>query len=349
MPSNSLPKVLVTGGAGFFGSLLVEQLLARGHSCVILDIADDAVVPPAARYIPCDIRDADGVRAACRDIDIIQHNVAQVPLAKDNKAFESVNIDGVRNLLQAASEAGVKKVVYTSSSAVYGVPRQNPVLETHEPKPEEPYGVAKYRGELLCHEFTRKGLDVSIVRPRTIMGHGRLGIFQILFEWIREGRNVPVLGNGANLYQFVHAHDLARACILAGERPGGKIYNCGATEFGSMRSVLEDLCKHAGTGSKVVSVPMGLATFGMNVTSLLGLSPLGPYHSLMYGRSMYFDSTEARQQLGWEPRYSNNEMFRETYDWYIANRESVMRNVHGHSPHRSPLKQGVLGIVKRVI
>ena len=74
-----------------------------------------------------------------------------------------------------------------------------------------------------------------MTRPRTIMGHGRLGIFQILFEWIREGYNIPVLGRGDNVYQFVHADDLAEACILAAARPGPTTYNCGALRPGTMR------------------------------------------------------------------------------------------------------------------
>ena len=126
--------------------------------------------------------------------------------------------------------------------------------------------------------------------------------FKFLFEWISEGTNVPVLGDGKNVYQFIHSDDMADACILAGNSKGSATYNCGAEEFGSMREVLEDLCEYAGTGSKVVSVPMGLAVAGMNITSKLGLSPLGPYHSLMYGRSMYFDISKAEVRIRLETK-----------------------------------------------
>ena len=122
------------------------------------------------------------------------HNVAQVPLAKDKALFQSVNVRGTQNMLEAARGEGVAKVVYTSSSAVFGAPRNNPVTEDTPPAPGEAYGRAKHDGEALCRQYAERGLDVTIIRPRTIMGHGRLGIFQILFEWIREGRNVPVLG-----------------------------------------------------------------------------------------------------------------------------------------------------------
>ena len=86
--------------------------------------------------------------------------------------------------------------------------------------PVEEYGRAKLAGETLCWEYGRKGLDVSIVRPCTIVGHGRLGIFQILFEWIYQGKNIPVLSDGKNTYQFVHADDLAEACIQASTLKG---------------------------------------------------------------------------------------------------------------------------------
>jgi nucleoside-diphosphate-sugar epimerase len=339
---------LITGGAGYFGSLLLRKLLEKGYDCTIFDLNDAEDRPASVKFIQGDIRDYSAVLAACEGIDVIHHNVAQVPLAKDKDAFHTVNYNGTDNLLRAALAAQVGKVVHTSSSAIFGIPDKNPVTETTPPRPGEAYGQAKYDGEKLCHSYVERGLDVSIIRPRTIMGHGRLGIFQILFEWIYEGYNVPVFGKGDNIYQFVHADDLAEACILAGERPGSATYNCGAEKFGSMREVLEALCRHANTGSKVSSVPMAPAVLGMKITSALGLSPLGAYHSLMYGNSMYFDISKAKQELGWTPKFSNNEMFIESYDWYIAHRQAVMTATTG-SHHRRGVKQGVLSLVKRIL
>lgn len=341
-------KALITGGAGYFGSLLLQKLLEKNYECVIFDLNDAEDRPESVEFIQGDIRDYAAVLAACEGVNVIHHNVAQVPLAKDKEAFHTVNYNGTENLLRAALEAGVEKVVHTSSSAIFGIPDKNPVTEETMPRPGEAYGKAKYEGELLCRKYVDKGLDVSIIRPRTIMGHGRLGIFQILFEWIHEGANVPVFGKGDNIYQFVHADDLAEACILAGEKKGSETYNCGAEQFGSMRQVLEALCKHANTGSKVTGVPMMPAVIGMKLTSALGLSPLGAYHSLMYGNSMYFDITKAKQDLGWTPKFSNEEMFVESYEWYIKHRETVMSATTG-SHHRRGVKQGVLGLVKKIL
>ena len=344
----STTNVLITGGSGYFGSLLRDRLKARGDAVRIFDLMDADDRPGDVGFARGDIRNEAQVNDACTGCEVIYHCVAQVPLAKDRHLFESVNIQGTENLLKAALAAKARKVIYVSSSAVFGAPKTNPVTEKTPPSPAEAYGRAKLEGETLCAKYSALGLDVSIIRPRTIMGHGRLGIFQILFEWIRTGYNVPVLGRGDNIYQFVHADDLADACILAAARPGAATYNCGTDRFGTMREVLEHLCAHAKTGSKVRSVPMAPATMLMNLTSALGLSPLGPYHALMYGRSLYFDITKAKTELGWKPRFSNDDMFTHSYDWYLKNRENILRS-HGASHHRSAVKQGVLGVMKHVL
>jgi nucleoside-diphosphate-sugar epimerase len=341
-------RALITGGSGYFGSVLRDRLLARGSRVRVFDLADAADRAINVEFVAGDIRDPARVKVACDECDVVYHCVAQVPLAKDRKLFHSVNVEGTEVLLEAAAAAHVAKVIYVSSSAVFGVPESNPVSERTDPAPAEAYGQAKLEGEHLCTRFADRGLDVSIIRPRTIMGHGRLGIFQILFEWIRTGCNIPVLGHGDNIYQFVHADDLAEACILAASRPGATIYNCGTDRFGRMREVLEHLCAHAATGSQVKNVPMAPAVLLMKLTSALALSPLGPYHALMYGRSLYFDITKARTELGWQPRFSNNDMFVQSYEWYLAHREAVLQS-HGTSHHRSGVRQGALSLVKYLL
>ena len=300
-----IKKVLITGGSGYFGSVLISKLLDKGYECINFDISDPDEIDSKIKFIKGDIRDIQDVLKACDGVDIVHHNVAQVPLAKNDALFRSVNYEGVENIMRASLQNNVKKVVYTSSSAVFGVPKSNPVDDKAVPQPGESYGQAKYDGEKICHSYINKGLDISIVRPRTIMGHGRLGIFQILFEWIYKGQNVPVFNGGSNIYQFIHADDLADAIILsAAPNIKSGIFNCGADKYGSMRDALENLCDYAGSGSIVKGVPFALATFGMNLASSIGLSPLGDYHSLMYGRDMYFDITKARTELSWEPKTS---------------------------------------------
>ena len=115
-----------------------------------------------------------------------------------------------------------------------------------------------------------------------------------------------------------------------------------------MRQTLEALCRHAGTGSRIVGVPVRPAEIGMNITSKLGLSPLGAYHALAYGKSLFFDVSRAKNELGWRPAYSNEEMIIDSYEWYLRNRDKVLAAA-GPSPHRSSVKQGILGVVKRLL
>ena len=341
-----MKRALVTGGSGYFGEIMARRLLARGFQVRVFDLVDNADRPAEIELVRGDIRDPAAIRAACEGVELVHHNVAQVPLAKDTSLFWSVNLDGTRNLLDAVKATGVKKTVLVSSSAIYGVPSKNPVDETVQPAPREEYGRAKLAAEELARQrVARDGLDVSIVRPRTILGHGRLGIFQILFEWVRTGSNVFVLGKGDNRYQFVHADDLAEACLLAGEREGSSTYNEGAARFGTMRELLEGLVRHAGTKSRVRSLPVGPAVKLMELTSRWGLSPLGGYHSLMYGKEMFFDLSRTQAELNWSPRFSNHEMICESYDYYVKHREEILARADA-SHHRSPLKQGALKLLE---
>jgi nucleoside-diphosphate-sugar epimerase len=340
-------RILVTGGSGYFGSVLVDQALARGDEVRILDLN-----PPEPRpgttvdVVLGDVRDTDVVARACDGIDVVHHNVAQVPLARDRDLFWTVNVMGTANVLVAARDAGVSKVVATSSSAVYGIPDHNPVDESSPRRPLEAYGRAKLEAEALCAEAVAAGLDVTVVRPRTILGHGRLGIMAILFELVAEGAAVPVLDGGNNRYQLVHAEDLADACLRAGDRPGGLAYNIGASEFGTMRETLEALCRHAATGARVRSVPSVPARLAMRAATAVGAAPFAPYHWLLYGESLWFDTTAARRDLGWTPAHSNADMVIESYEWWRAHRDDL--DGPGRSHHQSPVRFGLLEVLKHL-
>jgi nucleoside-diphosphate-sugar epimerase len=337
-------KALVTGGSGHFGLLMVQELRRRGQDVRVLDLNDADDRPADVDVVLGDIRDPATVKRALDGVDVVYHNVAQVPLAKDPELFETVNVGGTKVLLDACAELGVRKVVHTSSSAIFGVPRANPVTETTPPSPAEAYGRAKLDAEQLCHAAVASGQDVSIIRPRTILGHGRLGIFTILFDFIEAGADVFVLGKGDNRYQFVHARDLADACIRAGARPGAETYNIGARDFGTMREALTALTAHAGTGSKVRSLPIGPTSLAMKLVSKAGLAPFAAYHWIMYSKSMWFDTTKAETELEWSSTASNTDMMIETYDWYVAHRRTLGGEERSH--HRKPVRAGVLGAAR---
>jgi nucleoside-diphosphate-sugar epimerase len=334
--------VLVTGGSGYFGTNVVERCLARGDEVRVLDLNPSE--SDAVEMVLADVRDLDAVQAASRGVDVVLHNVAQVPLAKDRDLFWSVNVTGTANVLLAARDQGVAKVVHTSTSAIYGIPDTNPVDEGTPPRPLEDYGHAKLEAERLCRVAVTDGLDVSIVRPRTILGPGRLGLMAILFELVAEGAPVFVFDGGHNRYQLIHSDDLADACLRAGDRPGASAYNVGATDFGTMRETLEALCEAAGTGSKVRSIPSSPARLAMRAMSGLRLGEFAPYHWLLYGESLWFDTTRAQTELGWQPVHSNASMVIASYEWFLSHRDDLA--AEGRSHHQSPLRLGALKVLR---
>jgi nucleoside-diphosphate-sugar epimerase len=168
----------------------------------------------------------------------------------------------------------------------------------------------------------------------------------VLFDFVADGAPVFVLGSGANRYQLVHANDLADACLRAADREGPATYNIGATEFGTMRETLQALVDHAGTGSHVRSLPIAPARAAMRVLSGPGLVPFAPYHWLLYGESLWFDTTRARTELGWHSEHSNAEMVIESYEWFLAHR-AELDATHG-SEHQSPARLGLLRLLKRL-
>jgi nucleoside-diphosphate-sugar epimerase len=338
-------RVLITGGSGYFGSVLAGLARSRGDEVRIFDLNPPEDGLDSVTYLPGDVRDRAALRAACDGVDVVLHNVAQVPLAKDRDLFWSVNVTGTANMLLAAREAGVGKVVHTSSSAIFGIPDSNPVTEETPGRPLEAYGRAKLEAECLCREAAGTGVDVTIIRPRTILGHGRLGIMAVLFELVAAGAPVYVLGGGRNRYQFVHADDLADACLRAAERDKPSIYNIGATTFGTMRETLQALVDHASTGSRVRSLPAGVARILMQAGATTGVLPFVPYHWLLYGESLWFDTTKAQTELGWEPRHSNASAVIESYEWFLAHRDSLPS---GGSHHQSPVRLGLLEVLKRL-
>ena len=170
----SMKRALVTGGSGFFGSVLVKSLLERGYEIKILDLYKDKELAKHCEYFQADIGDINSLLTAAKNCDIIHHNVAQVPLAKNKKLFLSVNLSGTENILNAALKNLVEKVVYTSSIAVFGIPESNPVRRDTKPRPLEAYGRAKYLAEKKCTEFKKKGCQCFDSKTKNNNGFGKI-------------------------------------------------------------------------------------------------------------------------------------------------------------------------------
>jgi nucleoside-diphosphate-sugar epimerase len=257
-----------------------------------------------------------------------------------------VNVEGAAVTLAAALEAGVKRAVLISSTAVYGVPKHHPIAEDAPLVGVGHYGESKIEAERVARDVGRRGLEVVILRPKTFIGPERLGVFEILFDWIREGRRIPILGDGSNRYQLLAVEDLVEATVAAAQaQVAGDTFNVGATEFGTVRSDLEALIAHAGSGSRLRPVPARPAELALRALELARLSPLAEWHYRTAHRDSFVDVSKAERLLGVTPQLSNEQALCETYDWYLANRDTLSA---AGVTHRVPWDQRALGVLKRL-
>jgi nucleoside-diphosphate-sugar epimerase len=338
----------ISGGAGFLGLHLARRLLADGHTARSLDLVplDEPGLERDVEELRGDVRDAAAARQLVEGADVLVHAAAALPIRGSRREIHSVNVDGTATLLAAAREAGVGRTLLVSSTAVYGVPETHPIDESAPLHGVGDYGRSKIEAEEVARDFSRRGLDVVVLRPKTFVGPERLGVFEILFDWIREGRRIPILGDGANRYQLLAVEDLVEAVIRAAEADvAGETLNVGATEFGTVRSDLEALIAHAGSSSRLRPVPARLAELALRALELARLSPLAEWHYKTAHRDSYVNVSKAQRLLGWEPQYSNVEALERTYDWYLANRDRFAR---AGTTHRVPWNQRALGLLRRI-
>jgi nucleoside-diphosphate-sugar epimerase len=335
-------KYAITGGAGFLGLHLARRLLADGHEVRTLDTAplDDAELERSVEELGGDVRDTDAVHRVCAGADIVVHAAAALPIQASRAWIRSVNIDGTANVLEAAQG----RVVFISSTAVYGVPEKHPIEEDDPLVGVGWYGESKIDAERLCRVAAA---ETVIVRPKTFVGPERLGVFEILFDWIREGRRIYTLGQGRNRYQLLAVEDLVEAIVRAATVPeaANDVFHVGAKEFGTVRSDLQALIDHAGSHSRLTPVPVKPAELILRALELLRVSPLAEWHYKTAHRDSFVEIAKAERVLGWEPRLSNEQALIETYDWYLENRGKV--GAAGVT-HRVPWNQQALGLLKKI-
>lgn len=348
--TDATPSLLVTGGTGFLGLHTCEYFHDLGWDVTAFDLKsfepEDEIT--GVDYVEGDVRDEAAVEDAIEGMDYVVHTAAALPLWDDDR-IRRTTIDGTRNVLWAAKDEGVKRVVYISSTAVYGTHDTHPITEESELDGVGPYGEAKIEAEKLCQDFHRQGMCVPILRPKTFIGPKRLGVFQVLFDWIEDGANVPLVGWGNNKYQLLHVKDLVRAVELMltheDDETVNDTFNIGADEFGRMKDDFQAPIDYANTGKRTVGTPAPLAIVALRVLDRLNLSPLYAWVYETAHEDSYV-SVEKLKRLGWEPEYSNREALVETYEWYLENYEEPA-DATGLD-HRNAWDQGALTLVKRV-
>src|SRR6201989_3531005 len=210
----------ITGGAGFLGLHLARRLLAGGHAVRTLSLAplDDAELERGVEELRGDVRDLTAVAELVRGADVLVHAAAALPIQASRESIRSVNVARTGTAFAAAAEAGVRRAILISSTAVYGVPKHHPIAEEAPLVGVGHYGQSKIDAEEVARDAATRGLEVAIIRPETVIGPERPGGVEVLFDWIREGRRIPILGDGSNRYQLLAVEDLVEATVAAAER-----------------------------------------------------------------------------------------------------------------------------------
>jgi nucleoside-diphosphate-sugar epimerase len=344
-------RVLITGGAGFFGLHMANKLAAQDHRVELLDIAPfiPEEYPAGVKFHQGDVRDIALLHRLMEGMDAVVHAAAALPLWKPADIF-STNRDGTLFALEAARQRDVERFVMISSTAVYGVPEKHPILEADPRVGVGPYGIAKIQAEEVCERYRAMGQHVTIIRPKTFIGVGRLGVFQILFDWVHNGNRIPIIGSGKNHYQLLEVEDLVDSVILALTGPAeaaNDTFNVGAKMFGTVREDVQALCDYAGNGARVLPTPAGPVKTALRVFNELGLSPLYPWVYATADKDSYVSTDKIERALDWRPQYSNAEALIRSYQWYLEH----YRELEGASgvTHRVAWDQGILRVFRKIL
>jgi len=343
-----MEKILITGGTGFLGVHLARRLLKDKYAVTLFDQADlDAQdLMGKVKVIKGDIRNKAAIDKAVKGHRYVIHAAAALPIQLTKKVIYSVNIDGTRNVLEACLHHKVKRVIFISSTAVYGVPKNLPEKEDSPLDPIGYYGESKIAGEKLCHEYSKKGLSINIFRPKTFLGTERLGVFELWFEAVFKGKRVYILGNGNNKYQLLAVTDLVDAIEKAlFTKVDGEIFNIGAKEFGTWREDLGAVVSCDKSKSKITSLPTLPSQLILAILEKLNLSPIAAWHYKTMPVDSYVSIEKAEKLLDWHPRKSNSQLFLESYLWYKKNRAEVKNRIG--NTHRVGWNFKILNLVSR--
>ena len=305
-------RYVVTGGAGFIGSNTVEELVRRSHSVVVLDDLSSgkednlAELRTKITFIKGSIGDIEVVRKAMHEAEFVLHLAARTSVprsVKDPIETNRINIDGALNVLVAARDAKVKRVVFAASSSAYGETPTLPKVETMQPEPISPYGVTKFVGELYAQTFGRcYGMEnvslryFNIFGPRQDPSSPYSGVLAKFCTAYLEESQPVIFGDGEQTRDFTYVENAVQANLLACEAPNvsGKVFNIGTGARFSLNQTVELLSKISG---KQLQVKYDLPRDGDIRDSLA-------------------DITLARQFLGYHPQVGFEEGLGRTFEWY---------------------------------
>jgi UDP-N-acetylglucosamine/UDP-N-acetylgalactosamine 4-epimerase len=308
-------RYLVTGGAGFIGSNLVDELVRRGASVAVLDDLSAgkeenlSAVHGKIHFHLGSVTDLDTVHSACKGVDYVIHLAARTSVprsVKDPIESNSVNIDGTLNVLVAARDAKVRRFVYAASSSAYGETPTLPKIETMQPAPISPYGVSKYVGELYAQVFGRVyGLQNACVRYFNVFGPRQdptsqySGVMSRFMLAILEGQSPVIYGDGEQSRDFTYVANVVDQTLRACEadRASGMVFNGGTGARITLNQVLQQLEQVSGVRISAKYEPARTGDI----------------------RDSQADISLAHRVLGYVPQVQFEEGLKRTWDWYKSN------------------------------
>lgn len=323
-------RVLVTGGTGFTGSHLVRRLLRDGHEVTVFDIAPglfaDELREGGARLVLGSVADARAVDDVTRGQEVVHHLAAAFrKINVPEEVYRRDNVYGTRHVLSAAERHGVERVVYCSTQGVHGHVDDPPGDEDTPIEPEDYYQQTKWEGELVCHEFSERGLPVVIVRPTAIYGPGDPGRFLLLFRASRFGRFL-MFGDGETTYHPVYIDNLVDLFMLAAEKdePVGRTYIGADEHYYTLNELVRAVGEAMGRDLRIVHLPfrpLWLAAVATEaVCKPFRISPPLFRRRVDWFRQVRaFRIDRARRELGYQPRIDIGEGLRRTHRWYVEN------------------------------
>lgn len=306
-------RILVTGGAGFIGSHVVDRYVGMGHEVVAFDNLSSGrrdFVNAKARLVEADLVDADAVERCIADFapDVVNHHAAQIDVRKSvsDPVFDATtNILGGIRLLESCSRHGVRKFIYASTGgALYGEGRSLPATEDHPVNPEAPYGASKHTLEHYLYIWKLlHGLDYTVLRYPNVFGprqnpHGEAGVNAIFIGLMLDGKAPHVFGTGEQVRDYLYVADVVEANALALDRASGEVLNIGTGVGTSVNDIIRELEGIIGFRGEVV------------------------YEAPRPGeiQRIYLDASRAKTVLGWAPARSFRDGLRETVEWAKSER-----------------------------
>ena len=317
-------KFIIFGGNGFVGRFLANKLSEQGKKVLIVDKLEemDQRIKPQCDFLSLDIRDYQKVEQIDIKREDILINLAanqyHTKVPRDRKTYFFVtNTRATRNILEAAYNKGCSNIILFSTDMIYGKPLYLPVDTKHPQNPFGPYGQSKKVCEEICREYRKKGLNITIFRPRMIVGPGRLGILEKLFKLIDWNLPVPTIGNGKNHYQMISVFDCVDAILCAIEKgiPNNE-YNLGSKLSPDITTLLKGVIKSAKSHSFVMHTPGKLVKSVLTLFDKMGLTIMYPEQFMIADEEYVLDISETEKDLEWSPIYNDEDMLKEAYRMY---------------------------------